>query len=155
MTRMQPQICLCLLWVKSGHRALLGLCPLYPRKRTSSEATGMPALCHSDAYAPQQSGLSPDTMRSTIGFSETNRSVTRAARWAIPVPLQMLGVKFELAGRVYESVGHSQPRGRRADCISGVCVRADARRQGQMDRKDSQYTCGQGRALAERPWNLG
>src|SRR6516162_3353022 len=125
---------------ESGHRARRRACPL---------------CANSDAYAPQQSGLSPDTMRSTIGFSETNRSVTRAARWAIPVPLQMLGVKFELAGRVYESVGHSQPRGRRADCISGVCVRADARRQGQMDRKDSQYTCGQGRALAERPWNLG
>src|SRR5262245_31794852 len=58
---------------------------------------------------------------------------------------------------LYESVGHSQPRGRRADCISGVCIRArpGARRQGQMDRKDSHYTCGQGRALAERPWNLG
>ena len=36
----------------------------------------------------------------------------------------MLGVKFEYVERVYESVGHSQPRGRRADCISGVCVRA-------------------------------
>src|SRR5262249_30460051 len=69
----------------------------------------------------------------------------------------MLGVKFEYVERVYESVGHSQPRGRRADCISGVCVRArpGARRQGQMDRKDSHDTCGQGRALAERPWDLG
>src|SRR6516165_10398439 len=34
-------------------------------------------------------------------------------------------------------------------------ARPGARRQGQMDRKDSHYTCGQGRALAERPSNLG
>src|SRR5215831_4094192 len=61
----------------------------------------------------------------------------------------MLGVKFEHAERIYESVGHSQPRGRR------VRARPGARREGQMDRKDSHYTCGQGRALAERPWNLG
>jgi hypothetical protein len=33
----------CPLWVISGHRALLALCPLYPRKRTSSDTTGMSA----------------------------------------------------------------------------------------------------------------
>src|SRR6516225_11864340 len=31
MTRMQPQICLCLLWVRSGRSGNWRLCPLYPR----------------------------------------------------------------------------------------------------------------------------
>src|SRR5262249_52451924 len=116
----------------------------------------MSALCQSRRCTATKR-VALDTVRSTVGFSQTNRSVTRAARWGYPVPLQMLGVKFEYAEWVYESVGHSQPRGRRGDCISGVCVRGrpGARREGQMDRKDSHYTCGQGRALAERPWNLG
>src|SRR5262245_16600634 len=39
---------------ESGHRATRRACPL---------------CAHSDVYAPQQSGLSPDTVRSTIGFS--------------------------------------------------------------------------------------
>jgi len=45
MTRMQPQICLCLLWVRSGRSGNWRLCPLYPRKRTLSDTTGMSALC--------------------------------------------------------------------------------------------------------------
>ena len=44
----------CPLWVKSGHRALFGLCPLYPRKRTSRDTTGMSALCQKRTYALQQ-----------------------------------------------------------------------------------------------------
>src|SRR5262249_30495034 len=61
----------CPLWVNSRHSVSPRLCPLYPRKRTSSDATRRACrLCaHSDVYAPQQSGLSPDTVRSTIGFS--------------------------------------------------------------------------------------
>src|SRR5262245_32598582 len=54
---------------ESGGRARRRACPL---------------CANSDVYAPQQSGLSPDTVRSTIGSSQTNRSVTRAARWGYP-----------------------------------------------------------------------
>ena len=39
------QCALCPLWVISRHHALLGPCPLSPRKRTLSDATGMSALC--------------------------------------------------------------------------------------------------------------
>src|SRR5262245_44935871 len=35
--------------VKSRRRALLGLCPLYPQKRTKSNATSMSALCQCGA----------------------------------------------------------------------------------------------------------
>src|SRR5262249_23153076 len=36
---------LCPLWVRSGHYPVTWQCPLYPRKRTSTDATGMSALC--------------------------------------------------------------------------------------------------------------
>src|SRR5215472_12996620 len=35
------QSCLCPLWVKSGHHPFTKPCSLYPRKRTSTDATGM------------------------------------------------------------------------------------------------------------------
>jgi hypothetical protein len=35
----------CPLWVKSGHCAVSGRCPLYPQKRTLIERVGMSAVC--------------------------------------------------------------------------------------------------------------
>jgi hypothetical protein len=35
----------CPLWVKSGHCAVSGRCPLCPQKRTLIERVGMSALC--------------------------------------------------------------------------------------------------------------
>src|SRR5215469_13590665 len=34
------------IWVRSRHSGIAEPCPLYPRKRTSTEATGMSTLCH-------------------------------------------------------------------------------------------------------------
>src|SRR5215471_14337278 len=50
----------CCASAASGHaiagaeKSDLHRCQLCPRKRTSSEATGMSALCHKRTYAPQQ-----------------------------------------------------------------------------------------------------
>src|SRR5262249_2373576 len=44
----------CPLWVISGQSVPLGLCPLYPRKRTSIGATTLSALCQKRTNAPQQ-----------------------------------------------------------------------------------------------------
>ena len=47
----------CPLWVTSRQSVLLGLCPLYPRKRTESGHLGMSALCQLRLNAPQQKAL--------------------------------------------------------------------------------------------------
>jgi len=47
----------CPLWVISRQSGLLGLCPLYPRKRTKSRPLGMSALCQKRTNAPQQNFL--------------------------------------------------------------------------------------------------
>src|SRR6516165_2084771 len=48
------QCALCPLWVKSRRSGVTERCPLYPRKRTLSDTTGMSALCQKRTYAPQQ-----------------------------------------------------------------------------------------------------
>src|SRR5262249_51808779 len=40
--------------IKGALHTVNRLCPLYPRKRTLSEAMGMSALCHKPTYAVQQ-----------------------------------------------------------------------------------------------------
>src|SRR5215470_12037823 len=40
--------------VNSRHSVALGLCPLYPRKRTNSGHLGMSASCQKRTYAVQQ-----------------------------------------------------------------------------------------------------
>ncbi len=45
----------CPLWVKSGHWSRRQECPLYPRKRTFSEAVQMSAKCQMQTCNPTQS----------------------------------------------------------------------------------------------------
>jgi hypothetical protein len=40
----------CPLWVKSGHCAVSGRCPLYPQKRTFGGAFVMSALCQKQTF---------------------------------------------------------------------------------------------------------
>src|SRR5262252_10771998 len=42
------------IWVTSRHHTVNRLCPLYPRKRTLNDTTGMSALCHKPTFAAQQ-----------------------------------------------------------------------------------------------------
>src|SRR5262245_53921308 len=54
--------CSCPLWVKSRQSVLLGLCPLYPQKRTWIGATGMSALCRFCCRSPLQAFLVGDSV---------------------------------------------------------------------------------------------
>src|SRR5262249_13844123 len=47
--------CRCPLWVKSGHYAVSGRCPLYPQKRTSLITAGMSALCQKQTFKVERS----------------------------------------------------------------------------------------------------
>src|SRR5215469_14621580 len=51
------------IWVKSRRSAIAQLCPLYPRKRTSSDTTGMSALCQQRTYAPRQAPVTNASAR--------------------------------------------------------------------------------------------
>src|SRR5262249_10379056 len=88
MTRMQPQICLCLLWVISGQSVILEPCPLYPQKRTNGGPLGMSALCQKQTFALQQFSI---------------RSPRRRARgaWA-KAPARRRAGKGWLSGPLYQ-----------------------------------------------------
>jgi hypothetical protein len=60
------------LWVRLGHSAMSAQCPLYPNKRTSTDATGMSAKC--------QERTSARLFEHLVGASEQHRWHVEAQR---------------------------------------------------------------------------
>src|SRR5262249_19831447 len=76
------------IWVISRCGALLGLCPLYPRKRTKSKRSAMSALCQKRTNAPQQMASLFDPPSGGVGgscegFAERNVMECRVGRCRI------------------------------------------------------------------------
>ena len=67
---------------------IAGECPLYPRKRTSTDTTGMSALCQKRTFASQQlASLFDHFVSAQHGQSYHGRDVWRTAIGYPPGPL--------------------------------------------------------------------
>ena len=65
----------CPLWVISRQTRSEIRCPLYPRKRTSSDTSGMSALCQKRTNAPQQNDV-----RHTVIVALSHRNISGPGR---------------------------------------------------------------------------
>src|SRR6516164_8924787 len=67
---------LCRLWVRLGHSAMSAECPLYPDKRTSTDATSMSAWCQEETFS---------RMRSVSFFTHRGEPEAPSFRWPNPI----------------------------------------------------------------------
>src|SRR6516225_9292258 len=117
--------------VSSGHYLSPNRCPLYPRKRTLSDTTGMSALCQKRTHAPQQNGASYSShfQARQIGTSCTESVKPRSSLtlWIHP----SFAFSFDhLVGALLE-----KPRHVEAERLSGLEIDDQLRSGRSLDRQ--------------------